>query len=387
MSYTFTAQDVAYLAGAASDAALAEVDSFDLTAATHIADITRARNLFGDRAAALIETVRLRRKASGKLPSARNWLFTDDSLQQSTPELVASRRARRLVGRRVHDVTCSIGSELDSLRVCADIVVGSDLDRVRLAMARVNVPDVPVLCADALVPVTRGTVVVADPGRRSGGRRRHDPAALEPPLPDLVAAYQDRDIVIKCAPGLDFDRLGWDGEVEIVSLTGGVREACLWSPGLAGDGVRRRASVLAEDGSAWEVTDAEPDDIPESAPGRFLVDPDGAVVRAGLVRHFAARHGLWQVDPRIAYLTGDTLPSGIDGFEIVDRITFSEKGLRQALASHDCGSAEILVRGIDVDPAMLRPRLKLKGTRPMAVVITRIGRGAVAFVCNARARG
>ncbi|GGG06100.1 hypothetical protein GCM10007304_20280 [Rhodococcoides trifolii] len=378
---------MAYLSGATSDAALTEIDSFALTPASHIVDITRARGLFGDRAAALIETVRLRRKASAKLPSARGWLFTDDSLQQSTPELVARRRARRLVGRRVHDVTCSIGSELDSLRTCAETVVGSDLDRVRLAMAQVNVPDVPVLRADALVPVTRGTVIVADPGRRAGGRRRHDPAALEPPLPDLVAAYRDRDIVVKCAPGLDFDRLGWDGEVEIVSLAGGVREACLWSPGLAEEGVRRRASVLADDGTAWEITDAAPDDIPERAPGRFLVDPDGAVVRAGLVRHFAAKHRLWQLDPRIAYLTGDALPPGIDGFEIVDRITFSEKGLRQALASHECGSAEILVRGIDVDPAVLRPRLKLKGTRPMAVVITRIGRGAVAFVCTARARG
>jgi hypothetical protein len=378
---------VAYLSGATSRAALAEVDSLALTPATQIADITRARSLFGDRAAAVIATVRLRRKASAKLPSAQNWLFTDDALQQSTAELVARRRARRLAGRKVHDVTCSIGSELDSLRTSAETVVGSDLDDVRLAMARVNVPDVPVLRADALTPVTRGTVIVADPGRRSGGRRRHDPAALEPPLPDLVAAYDGRDIVIKCAPGLDFDRLAWDGEVEIVSLAGGVREACLWSPGLSDERVRRRASVLAEDGSAWEITDAEPDDIPEREPGRYLLDPDGAVVRAGLVRHFAAKHGLWQLDPRIAYLTGDALPAGSDGFEIVDRISFSEKGLRQALASHDCASAEILVRGIDVDPAVLRPKLKLKGTRPMAVVITRIGRSGVAFVCNPRTRG
>lgn len=185
-------------------------------------------------------------------------------------------------------------------------------------------------------------------------------------------------------PGLDFDRLGWDGEVEVVSLDGGVREACLWSPGLSGAGVTRRASVLGSDGTAWTVTDAEDDDIPERAPGEWIIDPDGAVVRAGLVRHYAARHGLWQLDPRIAYLTGDSVPDGVRGFRILEQVKYSEKSLRQELARHDCGVAEILVRGVDVDPAVLRPKLKLRGSRSLSVVITRIGRAGVAFICASR---
>ena len=34
------------------------------------------------------------------------------------------------------------------------------------------------------------------------------------------------------------------GEIEVTSLRGSVREACLWSTGLAGPGVTRRASLL-----------------------------------------------------------------------------------------------------------------------------------------------
>src|SRR5690606_23643947 len=68
--------------------------------------------------------------------------------------------------------------------------------------------------ADALVPCTAGTVIIVDPARRAGGKRTFDPAALQPPLPDLLAAYPGRDMAVKCAPGLDFDRLGWAGEVE-----------------------------------------------------------------------------------------------------------------------------------------------------------------------------
>ncbi|MGW0175608.1 THUMP-like domain-containing protein [Rhodococcus sp. NPDC003322] len=383
MGYDFTTSDVRYLSAAAAD--LAEVDRLEFSPRTHLADIGRVRTRFGDRAGALVETVLLRRRAEGKL-AGHDWLLTDDALQQATPTVVAGRRALRLAGRDVHDVTCSIGAELSALVGIAGVVLGSDLDPVRLAMAARNVPGATVIRADALAPCSRGTVVLADPARRSGGKRRHDPAALMPPLPDLLDVYSGRDIAVKCAPGLDYDQLGWDGEVEIVSLSGGVREACLWSPGLAGAGVHRRATVLAADGTGWEITDAEPDEIPEREPGEWIVDPDGAVVRAGLVRHYAARHGLWQLDPRIAYLTGDTVPTGVRGFRILAQLKYSEKALRQELARMGCGVAEILVRGVDVDPAVLRPKLKLKGGRSLSVVLTRIGRTPTAFVCEPGAR-
>ena len=59
-----------------------------------------------------------------------------------------------------------------------------------------------------------------------------------------------------------------------------------------------------------------------------------------------------------------------------------EKALRKALAARDCGSLEILVRGVDVDPDELRKRLRLKGGAPLSLVITRIGARGVAFICE-----
>ncbi|NLV79100.1 MAG: class I SAM-dependent methyltransferase [Rhodococcus sp.] len=382
MGYDFTLADVEYLASADGVDALGRVDTLELTTRTRLADISWARTRFGDRTAMLVETVLARRKAALKLDGARDWLLTDDAVQQATPAVVAAHRARRLAGRVVHDVTCSIGAELAALVGVADTVIGSDLDAVRLAMAAHNVPAAHLLRADALSPVTRGTTVVADPARRSGGRRTHDPAMLQPPLPDLLDVYRGRELAVKCAPGLDFDALDWDGEVEVVSLDGGVREACLYSRGLAEPGVRRRAAVLRGDGAGFEITDKHDDDIPDRPPGEWIIDPDGAVVRAGLVRHYAAAHGLWQLDPRIAYLTGDAVPDGVRGFRILEQLKYTEKALRQTLARLECGSVEILVRGVDADPAVLRPRLKLRGDRPLSVVLTRIGRTPVAFVCE-----
>lgn len=386
--FRFSRDDVSYLRSESGAAALHVVAGFALTEATRLADVAAARVRFGERAPALVETTLLRRRAAAKLAGlceVSNWLFTDEALQQASAGAVARHRANRLAGRLVHDVTCSIGTELVALRAVATRVLGSDIDPVRLAMAQHNLADTVDLCrADALHPVTRDTTVMADPARRHCGRRRFDPRDYQPALDHLLSVYRGRDLVVKCAPGIDFDVLGFDGEVEVTSHGGSVREACLWSSGLAEPGVRRRASMLDR---CEQITDAEPDDCPVRPAGRWIIDPDGAVVRAGLVRHYGARHGLWQLDPDIAYLSGDRLPPGQRGFEVLEQLEFSEKRLRQALTDLDCGPLEILVRGVDLDPDALRRRLRLRGSRPLSVVVTRIGSrpagAATAFVCRA----
>jgi hypothetical protein len=340
-----------------------------------------------------METMLLRRRAAEKLGElgVSDWLFTDEALQQATAAVVALHRARRLKGHTVHDATCSVGTELAALRRCAVPAVGSDIDLVRLAMAQHNLGKRTGLCrADALHPVTRHAVVLVDPSRRRGGQRRFNPDDYQPGLGQVLDCYagsSGRDLVVKCAPGIDFDavgRLGFDGEIEITSYRGSVREACLWSAGLAGPGVRRRASILD---SGEQITDAEPDDCPVRPAGRWIVDPDGAVVRAGLVRHYASRHGLWQLDPAIAYLSGDRLPPAVRGFEVLEQLAFDERRLRQTLTALDCGALEILVRGVGADPDALRRRLRPRGGQALSVVITRVGSGAashaVAYVCRA----
>jgi THUMP domain-like len=397
----FSTDDVDYLRSESGAAASAAVAELELTDATRLADIAAVRARFGDRAPVLVETTLLRRRAGDKLGElgpdfqVSNWLFTDEALQQATAAPVALRRAGRLAGSDgrevadvlVHDATCSIGTELAALHRSGVRAVGSDIDPLRLAMARHNLGAAADLCrADALHPVTRDAVVVVDPARRLGGRRRSRLDEHRPPLAELIDTYRGRDLVVKCAPGIDFGqvrRLGFDGEIEVTSYQGSVREACLWSAGLAQLGVRRRASVLDR---GEEITDTEPDECPVRPAGRWIVDPDGAVVRAGLVRHYGARHRLWQLDPDIAYLSGDRLPSGVRGFEVLEQLAFDERRLRQALSALDCGALEILVRGVRVDPDALRRRLRPRGDRPLSVVITRIGSGAAghatAFVCR-----
>lgn len=380
MAFAFSLDDVAFLRSAEGVRALAECDALSLTDKTRIADVEAARRIAGERAAVVLETVVLRRKAQVKL-EAEGWLFTGDALQQASASAVARHRASRFEGRDVHDVTCSIGADLTELAKVARRAIGSDVDSVRLAMARHNCPEVPLVRADALHPVSRGTVVVADPARRDAKGRRWRPEDFAPPLNQLAETYAGRDLAVKVSPGLDWAALPWADEVELVSLDGQVREACLWTGDLAT--APRRATILRSEGPQWTITSGDPDGIGAGDPGEWIIDPDGAVVRAGLVKHYGARHGLWQLDERIAYLTGNEPPPGVRAFRILEHGPYHEKALRALLKRHEVGRLEILVRGLDLDPDALRRRLKPRGPREATVVLTRIGRSPVNFLCEA----
>lgn len=369
--------------------AVADAEQLELSKKTELANVTSLRNQYGENARGLVELVKARRLASKKIDGGAEWLLDGPSAQQATPSAVAQVRVKHLQqmgARRVADVTCSVGTELAHLQRAGIDAVGADLDLVRLRMARANVPGVPVVCADALRPVIDADVVVADPARRGSSGRIHNINQLMPPLPELVEAHRERELAVKCAPGIDFaDVADWAGQIDVVSVDGDVKEACVYTPGLSVGNVRR--AVVLRGSEELMLTSAMSDDVGDGPAGSFIFDADGAIVRAGLVRHVAYQHGLWQLDPRIAYLTGDAVPAGLTGlraFEVVEQVQL--KKLKAALHGLGATSVEILVRGVDVDPDRLRKKLKLKsGAGPKqawSVVITRVGSNAIAYVCR-----
>jgi len=391
VAYGFSLNDVRYLSSAAGTGALAAATTLTLSDATLLTDVSTAKTFAGDRAAAVIETLRLRRRAVAKLGErAAAWLFTDEALQQASPWPVAVHRARRMAaaGLGVHDLTCSIGTDLAALSEAGcRTVLGSDLDPIRVAMAAVNVPGVPVLRADALAAASRGMLLYADPARRSAGRRITTVETV-PSVAELDAAHRVRPPVLRLPPGIDYETLARPGETEIVSLDGTAREAVLW-PDLLVDGTRRRATVLSTSGTAWDITDLDDDGgnaTTAAAVGRWIVDPDAAVVRAHLVRQFGARHRLYLLDPHLAYLSGDEPPPGMRAFQVLDTARYDERTVAGWLRRDGVGTLEIKQRGTPVIPDDLRRRLRpsmTADTRAAAtLVIARIGDGPMAFWCR-----
>ncbi|GGL90773.1 THUMP-like domain-containing protein [Nakamurella endophytica] len=393
LGHRFTAAEVAALRSAPGRDALAAAGELVLDDRSLLGDLARLRRSCGDLAAAAAETVRLRRRATAKFgPEAAGWLLTEAALQQGTPAAVARHRAGRFAaaGTAVHDLTCSIGADLAALSGAVPVAVGSDLDPVRVAMAAHNLGDAArsarVFVADALTRTSRGLLGYADPARRDQGGRRVGPADLQPSPHELDRVHAHRPPVLRMPPGVDHVALARPGEAELVSLDGDVREAVLWPPELAGPS--RRATVLRTGAPGWEISSDDPEDRGTGPVGRWIVDPDGAVVRAGLVTHYAARHGLHLLDPHLAYLTGDRPPPGVRAFRVLDHAPLRPAVVAGWIRRDGAGTLEILQRGTSVVPDELRRRLR-PALRPhdtavaATLVVARVGDRPQAFWCRA----
>ena len=192
--------------------------------------------------------------------------------------------------------------------------------------------------------------------------------------------------VLKLAPGIDHALLPTGAEAEWVSVDGDLVEAALWCGPLAT--VPRRATVLRA-GIAHELTGTGSHQAPVGPVGRFVFEPDSAVVRAHLVAEFASIVDGALADPRIAYVFAGqpaTTPFG-RCLEVVADLPYSIKRLRPALRERGIGRLEILKRGVAVDPARLRRELRLSGDCGATLVLLRIGREPTALLCGPAGAG
>jgi len=349
-------------------------------------------------AAALTQS-RLRARGHDKLgPFADAMLLTPDGLEQATRLSVAAHHARRYVGagvERVADLGCGLGSDAMALAGLDRHVLAIDADELTAAFATVNLrhwPSAEVRCHDVTTLDLPGMLeptdgVWLDPARRVGGRaggsrRTFDPEAFSPPYSFVLdVARQFSATGAKLAPGIAH-RLLPDGvsapaaEAQWVSVRGDVVECALWFGPLAREGVRRSALVLDGRGGVHELLD-EPGvgRPPVSAVGAFLHEPDGAVIRAGLVPELTARLGARLVDPTIAYLTTDSPASHplIHTYAVEDVLPYQVKALRTYLRDRGVGVLTIKKRGSAVDPLQLRRQLRLSGDSEATIALTRVG--------------
>ncbi|RNL80954.1 class I SAM-dependent methyltransferase [Nocardioides marmorisolisilvae] len=338
--------------------------------------------------AAALTQVDLRRRATEKFgPSAARMYFTPDGLEQATRLTVARHRAARLVAAEVGtaiDLGCGIGGDLIATAEAGITVAGVDLDPVRVAVARANLAALglpgAVAVSDATTVDHSGfDVAFADPARRSARGRSFSVDDWTPPWP-FVLGLLERNACVKVAPGIPHELIPEGVEAEWVSDHGEVKEAALWSGGLAS--AARRATVIGEGGLATLTEEDDPGAAVREV-GEFLYEPDGAVIRAGLVTAVAEGVGGGLVDEHIAYVTGDAAfrTPFARGYRVREELPYREKQLRGALRERGIGRLTIKKRGVAVVPDELRKRLALSGDAEGTIVLTRVaGQGVCLLV-------
>ena len=345
------------------------------------------RTTTAERVAAALSQAELRRRAVPKFGDlAERMYFTHDGLEQATRLSVATHRAGRLqaaVTQSVIDLGCGIGGDLVAFARAGITTAGVDLDPVRVAVARANLAALElagaVQEADATqVDPSPFDVAFADPARRGGRGRTFNVEEWTPPW-SFVEGLLRGNACVKVAPGIPHALVPHGVEAEWVSDRGEVKEAALWSGRLATVG--RRATVIGDGGLATLTEEDDPgSDVGDL--GAFLYEPDGAVIRAGLVTAVAAGVNGRLVDRKIAYVTSDESfrTPFARSYRVLEELPYREKQLRAALRARGIGRLTIKKRGVDVVPEQLRRRLDLHGEGAATLVLTRRSGAGVALL-------
>ncbi|MEV6959121.1 methyltransferase domain-containing protein [Streptomyces sp. NPDC051207] len=330
---------------------------------------------------AALGQARLRQRAVAKFGAedAGRMFFTPNGVEQSTRASVAAYRARRLreLGvTSVADLCCGIGGDAIAMARAGIRVLAVDRDPLTAAVARANADAlglaelIEVREADVTEVDTAGwDAVFVDPARRGGRGRVFDPEAYSPPLSWAVrAAGTAPHAALKVAPGIPHEAVPAAAEAEWISDGGDVKEAVLWfgtAPGAV------RATLLP--GPRTLLSRGLPD--PAVRPvGRYLYEPDGAVIRAHLVAEAAEQLDGGLLDPTIAYITSDTLrPTPYaTAYEITDRLPFNVKKLKALLRERQVGVLTVKKRGSAVEPEELRRKVGPRGPHAATVFLTRV---------------
>lgn len=359
--------------------------------------------------AAVLTQARLRARGQEKFGEfTSRMLLTPRGLEQATRLPVAALHARRFLDagvRTLADLGCGIGGDAMAAAALGLDVIAVDLDPVTVAVATVNLSAFPTARAElgdaAAFDVSRVDGVWMDPARRTTSgpaRRLYDPEECSPPLSEVVriarrlgrgsdGAGADGALGVKLGPGIDHAALPPGTETQWISWHGQVLEADCWFGPLRTPGVSRSALVIGRDGASrlddrdhGEVAEASgADAVSAVAPGELgahLYEPDGAVIRAGLLGVLAERLGAHTIDPTIAYLTSDDAIASpfAHGYTVRDAMPFGVKRLTAYLREHRLGRVEIKKRGTAVESDELRRRLRPRrfGDESATLILTRI---------------
>lgn len=341
-----------------------------------------------DLVAAALTQAELRRAARDKFNRADAMFFTRAGLEQASSEAVARHRATRFAGRaRLADLCTGIGGDLIALATDHD-VTAVDRDPVHLRMAVLNTGAYGVAGAritSVLDDVRSAELsgvdgVFVDPARRTTTRRMRT-GDSEPPLAwCLTLAGTVPAVAIKLAPGIEHASIPHGWELEFVAERRDLKEAVAWSPALAT--TRTRATVLP--GGDTLTPDDSGDPVAIAEPGAFLLDPNPAITRAGLVEELARLTGTWKIDEQIAFLCADgpVRTPFARTLRVVESLPWQEKHLAARLKQLGIGAVDIRRRGLAGNVEQLQHRLKLREGRKATLVMTRWQGRPWALICD-----
>lgn len=386
---------------------------------------------------AAVRTLVAVREAGVEKWGEQSWtmLLTRDLLEQATRSSIAAFHAEQFAAMGVTTVIeagCGAGGDTLAFAEAGLEVEAWEIDETSAACARANLaayPRVRMVCGDALARVKEiyddaagGVIstqaVFVDPQRRSGGRRLTNPEQWKPPFSTVQQWGSRLTVGAKIAPGIPLELLGV-GETVWVSEDRDLVECSVWMGPHAPHRFRARMScsgtVCEFTGPARQVHERVE---PAVEIGDVLALPDPAAIRAGAIPYLCERFDLAPVGEGISFLTGTGGALGAErdrgkGLEeenaelgslsgpahevlrwwrVEAVLPVRAKKIAAYFRDHPVGSVEVLARGVDVQPAVIRDaamkaggvvnKSLKKSSEGMSIIVTKSTHGARAIVAR-----
>lgn len=328
------------------------------------------QSLSAEVARAVLDVCDCQLRFQDKFEQAERWLLTREAAEQATRSTLAAWRAAYLRERlttlsQLTELGTGIGG--DSVYLSQNFQLeGFERDPARALLATANVRRLnPAALPHQIRPVSgraeqlRGELLFVDPARRDGGRKFH-PQDWDPPLSSLVGLDSFQAVAVKAAPGIPTEIVAREFELHFLSYRGELKEAMLLQspdrsqPRHAWLWPRQQAKPLHREGHPALAVTRPP------VAGEYLLDPDPALLRSGLLGAFAAPLQAGVVHPKIGYLSSPS-PSPdpwAASFRILEVTPLKWKALSQALLALDWHDFEYLGRGVPFSQNEVLTRLK-----------------------------
>jgi len=345
--------------------------------------------------------IALRQKARQKLPT---WVVHPHlvfppalSVEQCSSERTARYKASLVQGKTLLDLTGGFGVDTVYLGEKMERVTYVERQEELVALARRNLPHFlktqrcTLVDGDALeflreTPETYDLLYV-DPARRGiGNQKLHRLGDLEPDLVSNWGLLQQkaRIILVKASPMLDISEacreLPGITQVHVLGVKNEVRELLLLADG-SGKPLRIVAVEMREEEAFTFTFSPESEALAQPTfayPGKYLIVPYAALLKAGAFKSFSVEQGLAKLHPHTHVYTTDQLPEAVPGrvFEVLEQIRLDKKVLKKRYPE---GRVHVISKNHPLKAEAVKKKFRLKdgGTEFLIAATTADGKPGV----------
>ena len=340
-----------------------------------------------------IEGLRAAREKWPSLLACEEFLYPPRlNREQSSSETTARYKVESMkwMVASVADLTGGMGIDTLAFAKVAEQVDYVERDPQLCALMERNlralgVTNVNVHCADSmewLSTAERYDVLFIDPARRDSHGRKV--AGFEDCTPnvldhmELLRTHSQR-LMVKASPMIDIDmacsQLGVVEEVHVVEYGGECKEVlfvCGEPEGEPRIYCGNHCFTRREEAAAEVV-------LCESV-GRYLYEPDAALMKAGPYRSIGGWYGVALLGRNTHLYTSDNLIKGFPGrcFEVLQELKLDRKAVADVIPD---GKAHVVTRNYPVAAADLQRQLGLKEGGEAFVIATTVGIRRCGFLC------